>query len=69
MLLSDLDSSHGTYVNGKRVATATGLRTGQRISLGGAGPDDRVCELQFTLDLPAAFQAGATARDSTGDSA
>jgi hypothetical protein len=65
VMVTDLSSSHGTYVNGNRVATSTGLRAGQRITLGGAAADERVCELQFTLELPPEFQAGATARDST----
>jgi hypothetical protein len=66
IMVTDLSSLHGTYVNGKRVATSTGLRPGQCISLGGAATDDRVCELLFTLELPPEFQAGATARDLTG---
>jgi pSer/pThr/pTyr-binding forkhead associated (FHA) protein len=67
VMVTDLGSSHGTYVNGHRVATSTGLRAGQRITLGGATADDKVCELQFTLELPPEFQAAATAKDTTAD--
>jgi hypothetical protein len=65
IMITDLGSSHGTFVNGSRVGKSTGLRAGQRITLGGAEAGDKVCELQVTLELPPEIQAGATARDST----
>ena len=68
-MVTDLGSAHGTFVNGGRVAKSTGLRPGQRITLGGDAANEKVCELQFTLELPPEFQAGATARDSTASSA
>lgn len=68
VMLTDLASSHGTFVNGGRVAKSTGLKPGHRLTLGGAEAGDKVCELQFTLELPLEFQAGATARDSTASS-
>ncbi|WP_256439705.1 hypothetical protein [Candidatus Chloroploca mongolica] len=39
------------------MSKTTGLRPGQRITLGGATADDTICELHFTLDLPPEFQA------------
>jgi hypothetical protein len=65
VMLTDLGSARGTFVNGSRVAKTTGLRPGQQITLGGAEASEKTCALQFTLDLPPEFQAGATARDST----
>jgi hypothetical protein len=63
--VADANSSHGTYVNGRKVTSRIKLRPGQRITLGGPEADDRVCELHFTVDLPPEFQANATGLDSS----
>ena len=67
VVLSDLESSHGCFIDGVRVAEPTVLRPGQRITLGGATADERVCELCFSRELPAEFRATATAADTTTD--
>lgn len=38
----DLESRNGTYVNGRRIADARGLRDGDRIAFGTGGPEVRV---------------------------
>jgi len=63
--VADTGSSHGTYVNGHKVSSKAKLRPGQRVTLGGAEPDEKVCELHFSADLPPEFQASATGRDSS----
>lgn len=65
VMVTDLGSSHGTFVNGARVRKTTGLRPGACITLGGSAGSERVCALHFTLALPPEFQAGATAEGST----
>ena len=63
--IEDLGSSQGTFVDGGRVDEAARLKAGQRITLGGPEPGDKVCELVFTFDLPPELQAGPTAADQT----
>lgn len=63
--VADAGSTHGTYVNGHKVTSRAKLRPGQRITLGGAEADEKVCELHFSTDLPPEFQAGATGRDTS----
>ena len=65
VMVTDLASSHGTFVNGSKVMRTAGLRPGQCITLGGPEPGEKVCELQFTLEIPPEFRAGATVQDST----
>ena len=60
VLLEDLGSSHGTYVDGTRITTFVVLREGQRITLGDPAPADGVCELVFGRSLPAELQANRT---------
>lgn len=63
--ITDLGSSHGTYVDGTRISATTRLKSGQHITLGGPEANERVCDLQFTHQLPPDFQAGATAGSTT----
>lgn len=60
----DLGSTHGTFVNGKRVTSALRLKPGQHIAFGGVTTDDVTCDFVFTTQLPQEFQAGATAKDT-----
>jgi hypothetical protein len=65
--ITDLGSSHGTYVDGEPITATTRLKPGQHITLGGSAANDKVCDLRFTRQLPPEFQAGATAADSTSN--
>jgi hypothetical protein len=65
--LRDLGSSHGTFVDGTRIAEPTRLKSGQHITLGGPEANDKVCELAFTYKLPPDLQVGATAEDTVGN--
>lgn len=62
---TDLSSSHGTFVNGKRIEKPTRLKPGQRITLGGPEPSERVCALALSAELPPELRAAATAGDAT----
>jgi hypothetical protein len=63
--ITDLESSHGTYVDGVRLNQPLRLKPGQIITLGGPTANPGVCALTFSLDLPSEFRAGATAADPT----
>jgi len=47
--LQDLDSKHGTYLDGTLVTKSTLLSHGQVISLGGSHNAERVCSLKFEM--------------------
>jgi len=63
--IEDLGSTHSTFIDGVRVEHALPLAVGQHITLGGAAPDDKVCGLVLTHQLPSDMLAGATAGDPT----
>ncbi|MCG8353846.1 MAG: FHA domain-containing protein [Chloroflexales bacterium] len=65
--LHDLGSSHGTFVDGIRIAEATRLKADQHITLGGTEAGDKVCELVFTCQLPPDLQIDPTARETSTD--
>ena len=65
VLLQDLESSHGVFVDGTRLSDPIQLRDGQRLTLGGAEPSASVCELLFSEKLSESMQPGATAFDPT----
>jgi pSer/pThr/pTyr-binding forkhead associated (FHA) protein len=65
--IRDLGSSHGTFVDGERIAEPTRLKPGQRLTLGGPEANERVCELMFNYKLPPDLQIGATAQDTSSD--
>jgi hypothetical protein len=50
--LQDLQSSHGTYVNGVRVGQAVILKPGDLITLGGPAPEPGVYTCEFVRRLP-----------------
>lgn len=62
--LRDLQSQHGTFVNGRPVAQATMLRPGDRVAFGGptSGPGVFTCE--FVRQLPDHVQATETFEES-----
>ncbi|HSH83349.1 MAG TPA: FHA domain-containing protein [Herpetosiphonaceae bacterium] len=62
--IEDLDSSRGTFIDGARIEAPQRLREGQRITLGGEASDVGACTLIFSLRLPEAMRAGATALDT-----
>lgn len=55
-VIADLDSSNGTWVNGRRIRGAVSLRSGDRIRLGERGP-----EVQFLIEIAPAVAAPARA--------
>jgi pSer/pThr/pTyr-binding forkhead associated (FHA) protein/S1-C subfamily serine protease len=57
-LLADLGSKNGTYLNGKRVASATAVKQGDVIKLGESGPEYRVATLTSALDATLAEHPG-----------
>lgn len=63
--IRDLESSHGTFVDGMRIVEPTRLKAGQRVTLGGTEAGDKVCELVFTYQLPSDLHIDATALDTS----
>src|SRR2546422_4437353 len=57
-LLADLSSKNGTFVNGKRVSTATFVNQGDVIRLGESGPEYRVATITAELEATLAEHPG-----------
>src|SRR2546425_13222791 len=57
-LLADLSSKNGTFVNGKRVSTATFVKQGDVIRLGESGPEYRVATITAELEATLAEHPG-----------
>lgn len=61
----DLQSMHGTYVNGIHIKQGGFLHSGDVITLGGPTRSQIVCELEFFRELPYDIQATQTGTDKT----
>jgi len=57
-LLTDLSSKNGTFLNGKRVSTATPVKQGDLIRLGESGPEYRVATIGDELEETLAERPG-----------
>jgi len=56
IVLEDLGSTNGTFVNGKKITSKTAVKTGDRIVLGANGP-----ELLLTVEPPKSFASAPAA--------
>jgi hypothetical protein len=63
--IEDVQSTYGTYIDGVPVDEIDQLRPGQRITLGGPDLNERVCALDFCIQLPPDLQARGTAADTS----
>ena len=60
--LADLSSKNGTFLNGKRVSTPTGVKQGDVIRLGESGPEYSVATIAADLEATLAEHPGLTQR-------
>ncbi|HKC39367.1 MAG TPA: FHA domain-containing protein [Gemmatimonadales bacterium] len=61
-ILADLSSKNGTFLNGKRVSTPTGVKQGDVIRLGESGPEYSVATIAAHLEATLAEHPGVTQR-------
>lgn len=66
VIIEDLGSKHGTFVDGKPISKPTPLKHGQSILLGKGGGEGRACTLEFLLRTRAVSQPERT-KSSTSD--
>jgi len=57
VFIKDLKSRNGTFIDGRPVSKRKReqLRSGQKITLGGSVPSDKVCQFEFSLNITTEF--------------